>query len=398
MTSLPLGPPKTSKRQRQTQSCDRCRIRKRKCDALPVCSNCVKAGAPCKRLSIQQKRGPKRFKSSVPISLTAQTSSSSTGTSSETETAPQGLSTLPPKTQGEIVSTRQSLRVLEKNKEPISYQEQEDSEDDPDWPSSSEAMEPLNEFVPPPLEEPDLKESPSLCIEEERPESLLISEFLASPFALPLGKEPSPLTLLEFEEGQKPHKITADPLLPLTVVDPASQTAQSLDSKKSVIFQGYDFHLLSPAVAQQLSPSPQFSNDEFLPFHDISLNRQSLSASSSHSSVLSTDPCLHALGTSLTALQGLPNKALDSMDPFDLFFEVPQSPSVSSLAEEPSPSLLPLPTYPLQKQQPRESPLKKSGPAPESYEDMDPTWNENLLLGNGQLADYFAQLENQYLL
>ncbi|KAJ3209918.1 hypothetical protein HDU67_005810 [Dinochytrium kinnereticum] len=50
-----------SKRKRQTQSCDRCREKKRRCDALrPTCTNCLKAKAICTMLVEPKKRGPKR--------------------------------------------------------------------------------------------------------------------------------------------------------------------------------------------------------------------------------------------------------------------------------------------------------------------------------------------------
>ncbi|KAJ3108273.1 hypothetical protein HDU97_001807 [Phlyctochytrium planicorne] len=50
-----------SKRKRQTQSCDRCREKKRRCDALrPSCTNCLKADAVCTMLVEPKKRGPKR--------------------------------------------------------------------------------------------------------------------------------------------------------------------------------------------------------------------------------------------------------------------------------------------------------------------------------------------------
>ncbi|KAI9348759.1 hypothetical protein DFJ73DRAFT_428042 [Zopfochytrium polystomum] len=54
-------------RKRQTQSCDRCRAKKRRCDcAFPTCSNCLKAGAECTMLLEQKKRGPKRASGAAP--------------------------------------------------------------------------------------------------------------------------------------------------------------------------------------------------------------------------------------------------------------------------------------------------------------------------------------------
>ncbi|KAI8812513.1 hypothetical protein BJ742DRAFT_850227 [Cladochytrium replicatum] len=47
-------------RKRQTQSCDRCKLKKRKCDGVTPCSNCVKAKEPCTMLIEQKKRGPKK--------------------------------------------------------------------------------------------------------------------------------------------------------------------------------------------------------------------------------------------------------------------------------------------------------------------------------------------------
>lgn len=47
-------------RKRQTQSCDRCKFKKRRCDGLQPCSNCTKAEADCTMLIEQKKRGPKR--------------------------------------------------------------------------------------------------------------------------------------------------------------------------------------------------------------------------------------------------------------------------------------------------------------------------------------------------
>lgn len=48
------------KYRRQTHSCDRCRVKKRRCDAAyPACSNCLSAGAECTFIVEQKKRGPK---------------------------------------------------------------------------------------------------------------------------------------------------------------------------------------------------------------------------------------------------------------------------------------------------------------------------------------------------
>ncbi|KAJ3196730.1 hypothetical protein HK101_007962 [Irineochytrium annulatum] len=53
--------PTARERKRQTQSCDRCRAKKRKCDALqPSCTNCLKAKQPCTMLVEPKKRGPKK--------------------------------------------------------------------------------------------------------------------------------------------------------------------------------------------------------------------------------------------------------------------------------------------------------------------------------------------------
>jgi hypothetical protein len=48
-------------RKRQTQSCDRCKVKKRKCDGENPCSNCIKAASECTMNIAQNKRGPKRF-------------------------------------------------------------------------------------------------------------------------------------------------------------------------------------------------------------------------------------------------------------------------------------------------------------------------------------------------
>jgi hypothetical protein len=47
-------------RKRQTQSCDRCKFKKRKCDGNNPCGNCIKALADCTMNVEQKKRGPKR--------------------------------------------------------------------------------------------------------------------------------------------------------------------------------------------------------------------------------------------------------------------------------------------------------------------------------------------------
>ncbi|KAJ3035333.1 hypothetical protein HDV00_004061 [Rhizophlyctis rosea] len=47
-------------RRRQTQSCDRCKSKKRRCDGNNPCSNCAKAKAACTMLIEQKKRGPKK--------------------------------------------------------------------------------------------------------------------------------------------------------------------------------------------------------------------------------------------------------------------------------------------------------------------------------------------------
>ncbi|TPX56014.1 hypothetical protein PhCBS80983_g04872 [Powellomyces hirtus] len=47
-------------RKRLTQSCDRCKAKKRRCDGAHPCSNCTKAKATCTMLIEQKKRGPKR--------------------------------------------------------------------------------------------------------------------------------------------------------------------------------------------------------------------------------------------------------------------------------------------------------------------------------------------------
>ena len=54
-----------TERKRQTQSCDRCRQRKRKCDDGHPCQNCVKASATCTFTKTQAKRGPKISPSKV---------------------------------------------------------------------------------------------------------------------------------------------------------------------------------------------------------------------------------------------------------------------------------------------------------------------------------------------
>lgn len=47
-------------RRRLTQSCDRCKAKKRRCDGAHPCSNCNKARALCTKLIEQKKRGPKK--------------------------------------------------------------------------------------------------------------------------------------------------------------------------------------------------------------------------------------------------------------------------------------------------------------------------------------------------
>ncbi|KAJ3017336.1 hypothetical protein HKX48_003582 [Thoreauomyces humboldtii] len=47
-------------RKRLTQSCDRCKAKKRRCEGAHPCANCVKAKATCTMLIEQKKRGPKR--------------------------------------------------------------------------------------------------------------------------------------------------------------------------------------------------------------------------------------------------------------------------------------------------------------------------------------------------
>ncbi|KAI8584907.1 hypothetical protein BDZ88DRAFT_456479 [Geranomyces variabilis] len=51
-------------RKRLTQSCDRCKIKKRRCSGTQPCSNCSHANARCTMLIEQKKRGPKRPASS----------------------------------------------------------------------------------------------------------------------------------------------------------------------------------------------------------------------------------------------------------------------------------------------------------------------------------------------
>ncbi|KAH9269290.1 hypothetical protein BASA83_008652 [Batrachochytrium salamandrivorans] len=58
-SQLPSQP--YSSRKRQTQSCDRCKSKKRRCDGDFPCSNCLKANAECTMLIEQKKRGPKRI-------------------------------------------------------------------------------------------------------------------------------------------------------------------------------------------------------------------------------------------------------------------------------------------------------------------------------------------------
>ena len=47
-------------RARVTQSCDRCRFKKRRCDGFEPCENCTKANALCIKTLQQKKRGPKK--------------------------------------------------------------------------------------------------------------------------------------------------------------------------------------------------------------------------------------------------------------------------------------------------------------------------------------------------
>ncbi|KAI8896569.1 fungal-specific transcription factor domain-containing protein [Globomyces pollinis-pini] len=47
-------------RKRQTQSCDRCKVKKRRCDGNTPCENCIKADSECTMNIEQKKRGPKR--------------------------------------------------------------------------------------------------------------------------------------------------------------------------------------------------------------------------------------------------------------------------------------------------------------------------------------------------
>ena len=360
-----------NKRQRQTQSCDRCRIRKRKCDNGEPCQNCLKAGADCTRHAIQQKRGPKKFKGSksAPASAVAK--------SNPSWTTPEALSV-------SSASSRQCLRVLKSK--PVSYQEpSEDSPvDDYDeirvYKSAKLRVSPPR--VSPPQHPQEQQQLQLLQVPqcnthlEQQQQASLISDFLASPFG-PLHEE----------DSDKPHKklleMSSRPVIP----DSAAQL-----SPKSVIFQGYDFNLLSSTNSPTTAiPPVPFPSDQFLPFHEPLMD------SKPHPSVLSTDASLHALGTSLSALQGLPEDQLESLDPFDLFFEVPQSPQ--SLNSEKSSSLLPTHSQALT------ASIKESLPVSQKKREdgllgssIDPTWNENLLLGGGHVADYFAQIEDQYLL
>lgn len=45
---------------KQTRSCDRCRIKKRKCSGGSLCLNCLEAGTLCTMIVKQKKRGPKK--------------------------------------------------------------------------------------------------------------------------------------------------------------------------------------------------------------------------------------------------------------------------------------------------------------------------------------------------
>jgi hypothetical protein len=266
---------------------------------------------------------------------------------------------------------RHSKRTL--TQKPISYQEPSEEEFLPD--EESVDLEPLKEDIPEisPKEE---EEEPKVYNEEQLMDpSFMISEFLASPFSATQDTVLKPTTLMDFE-----GKLKSRPGMLLKTDQPSTTTVN-----QPMVFQGYDFNLLSHSLS---SEQPQFPKDEFLPFHIHHSEEQH------HPSVLSTDACLHALGTSLSALQGLPEDQLDSMDPFDLFFEVPKSPTtssseVSSSSDSHEVSLVKKNTQTVQLQTQEKAPLESS---------IDPTWDENLLLGGGHLADYFAQIEDQYLL
>jgi hypothetical protein len=278
------------------------------------------------------------------------------------------------------------------NSKPISYQElEEDEEDDSIFITVQKTPTDLaaaTHHTPSQKHQQRLRqEQQAIQQEQQKDQVSLISQFLESPFGI--------------LDDEKPHKLLKD----LFTQPPSATTAPT----KPVVFQGYDFNLLSPTTTSTISPSlPQFPKDEFLPFHDWSQSAHH------QSSVLSTDASLSALGSSLSALQGLPVEQLGSLDPFDLFFEVPKSPQSSCSAEDlverrkdmrnfsssssSTPPKVVNPTSPVSSSDVPPPPPSQKTPSSFMESNIDPTWNENLLLGGGHLADYFAQIEDQYLL
>lgn len=78
-------------RKRQTQSCDRCKFKKRKCDGSTPCENCLKVGADCTFNISQKKRGPKSSRQPPEKKLKLDDNATFSGQVWNSTTAPAGL-------------------------------------------------------------------------------------------------------------------------------------------------------------------------------------------------------------------------------------------------------------------------------------------------------------------
>ncbi|KAJ3274132.1 hypothetical protein HDV01_003415 [Terramyces sp. JEL0728] len=91
-------------RKRQTQSCDRCKFKKRKCDGNTPCANCVRAEVQCTMLIEQKKRGPKRNSESGPDSTVKKSKLSHDNTTSDSEQLFPAFESAQPKQASQLFS------------------------------------------------------------------------------------------------------------------------------------------------------------------------------------------------------------------------------------------------------------------------------------------------------
>ncbi|KAJ3160612.1 hypothetical protein HDU86_000370 [Geranomyces michiganensis] len=132
-------------RKRLTQSCDRCKIKKRRCSGTQPCSNCSHANARCTMLIEQKKRGPKR-PSSAAAALVPSSSSSSARTPSVAAVAASARPRREPRRRRRIPSPESSI-ADDDDDDDGDDEEQEEEQEEADEEGEEEQHEESNDSI-----------------------------------------------------------------------------------------------------------------------------------------------------------------------------------------------------------------------------------------------------------